>query len=67
MILRSPNMIQRYVHNMPTARHALVFNPNVNEPLARPSVCMVRMRAREHNGTRHSELNTRGFDLNTLS
>ena len=27
---------------------------------------MVRMRAREHNGTRHSELNTRGFDLNTL-
>ena len=24
------------------------------------------MRAREHKGTRHSELNTRGFDLNTL-
>ena len=77
MILRSPNMIHRYPHNMPTARHALVFNPNVNEPLARPSVSMVRMRAREHNGTRqpvipttirltgrlHSELDTRsGFD-----
>ena len=70
-------MIQRYVHNMPTARHALVFNPNVNEPLARPSVSTVRMRAREHNGTRqpviptnirltgrlHSALDTRsGFD-----
>jgi hypothetical protein len=62
---------------MPTARHALVFNPNVNEPLARPSVSMVRMRAWKHNGTRQpvipktirltgrfdSELDTRsGFD-----
>ena len=70
-------MIQRYVHNMPTARHALVFNPNVNEPLARPSVSTVRMCAREHNETSQpviptnirltgrfdSELDTRsGFD-----
>ena len=70
-------MIQRYVHNMPTARRVAVFNPNVNEPLARPSVAMVRMRTWEHNGTGQpmiptnicltgrfdSELDTRsGFD-----
>jgi len=36
MILRSPNMIHRYVHTMPTARHALVFNPNVKRAACPP-------------------------------
>ena len=43
---------------MPTARHALVLNPNVNEPLARPNVSMVRMCAWEHNGTRQPVIPT---------
>ena len=45
---RFPNMIHRCVHNMPIARHTLIVDSNVNEPLARPSVSRVRMCAWEH-------------------